>query len=105
MIEQALDVIMRGSSGIHAVTGYLRIPTLTRTRYLRAVRQLDAIVFELISRGREKIKEGADGAVKDLLTLLFLARDEDGSMMTDQHLRDEVITLLLAGRTPSLGRV
>jgi cytochrome P450 len=97
VIEQALDVIMRGSSGIHAVTGYLHIPTLTRTRYLRAVRQLDAVVFELISRGREKIKEDAGGAVKDLLTLLLLARDEDGSTMTDQQLRDEVITLLLAG--------
>jgi cytochrome P450 len=97
VIEQTLDVIMRGSSGIHVVTGYLRIPTPTRTRYLRAVRQLDAVVFELISRGREKIKEDAGGAVKNLLTLLLLARDEDGSMMTDQQLRDEVITLLLAG--------
>lgn len=97
VIGQALDVIMRGSSGIHAVTGYLRIPTPTRTRYHRAVRQLDAIVFELISRGKEKIKEDAGSSVKDLLTLLLLARDEDGSMMTDQQLRDEVITLLLAG--------
>ncbi len=97
VIEQALDVIMRGSSGIHVVTGYLRIPTPTRSRYLRAVRQLDAVVFELISRGRERLKEDGSGAVKDLLTLLLLARDEDGGMMTDQQLRDEVITLLLAG--------
>lgn len=97
VIEQALDVIMRGSSGIYTVTRYLHIPTLTQNRYLRAVRQLDAVVFELISRGKEKIKEGADGAAKDLLTLLLLARDEQGCMMTDQQLRDEVITLLLAG--------
>jgi cytochrome P450 len=95
-IEQALDVIMRGSSGIHAVIGYLRIPTPTRTRYLRAVRQLDAIVFELISRGRETIKEDV-GGLKGLLTLLLQARDEEGSIMTDEQLRDEVITLLLAG--------
>ena len=97
VIEQSLDVIMRGSSGIHAVTGYLRIPTPTRTRYHRAVRQLNAVVFELISRGREKIKGDANRGAKDLLTLLLLARDEDGSVMTDQQLRDEVITLLLAG--------
>jgi hypothetical protein len=80
VIEQALDVIMRGSSGIHVVTRYLRIPTLTRSRYLRAVRQLDAVVFELIARGREKITEDSGDSVKDLLTLLLLARDEDGSM-------------------------
>jgi cytochrome P450 len=97
VIEQTLDVIMRGSSGIHVVTRYLRIPTLTRSRYLRAVRQLDTVVFELIARGRKKIKEHAGGGVKDLLTLLLLARDDDGGMMTDQQLRDEVITLLLAG--------
>lgn len=97
VIEQALDVIMRGSSGIHAVAGYLRIPTLTRIRYHRAVRQLDAIVFELISRGRERIKGNASGSAKDLLTLLLVAQDEDGGVMSDQQLRDEVITLLLAG--------
>jgi cytochrome P450 len=96
VIEQALDVIMRGSSGIHTVLAYLRIPTPTRTRYLRAVRQLDAIVFDLISRGREKIKEDASG-VKSLLTLLLQAQDEEGSIITDEQLRDEVITLLLAG--------
>ena len=32
-----------------------------------------------------------------MLTLLLVARDEDGTMMTDPQLRDEVITLLLAG--------
>ena len=49
MIEQALDVVMRGSSGIHVVTGYLHIPTLTQTRYLRAVRQLENDSFRVDS--------------------------------------------------------
>jgi cytochrome P450 len=75
VIEPLLEVIMRGSSGIHVVTAYLRIPTLTRRRYLCGLRQLDTVVFELISRGREKIKENAGGAAKDLLTLLLLPRD------------------------------
>jgi cytochrome P450 len=97
VIEHALNVIMRGSYGIQVATRYWRIPSLTRTRYLRAVRQLDAVVYELISRGRKKINEDPRGANKDLLTLLLLARDEDGSMMTDQQLRDEIIAFLLAG--------
>lgn len=96
-IEQALDVVMRGSSGIHAVAGLLHIPTPARVRLLRAVRRLDAVVFELIARGRQRIKEGAQTHVKDLLTLLILAQDDDGNKMTDQQLRDEIITLLLAG--------
>jgi cytochrome P450 len=56
----------------------------------------------LIARGREKLKSagaaGPDGNnAKDLLTLLLTARDDEGNSMSDQQLRDEVITLLLAG--------
>lgn len=99
VIEWALDSVMRNSSGIHGVLGFLRIPTPRRANYLRAVSELDRIVYDLIARGREKLQHSGapiDGA-KDLLTLLLLARDEDGARMTDQQLRDEVITLLLAG--------
>jgi cytochrome P450 len=57
------------------------------------------VVYELIALGRERLTRvaGEANVPKDLLTLLLLARDEEGSMMTDQQLRDEVITLLLAG--------
>ena len=33
----------------------------------------------------------------DILSLLLLARDEDGQPMGDEELRDELVTLLLAG--------
>ncbi len=33
----------------------------------------------------------------DILSLLLLARDEQGEAMTDGELRDELVTLLLAG--------
>jgi cytochrome P450 len=70
------------------------------------VREIDRVVYALIARGREKLTSGegrtvnaeqAAGSAKDLLTLLLTARDEDGNSMSDQQLRDEVITLLLAG--------
>jgi len=77
---------------------FLHIPTPAHARYLRAVRELDGVVYELIRRGKDKLRCEADaGGPKDLLTLLLMARDEDGSAMTDQQLRDEVLTLLVGG--------
>src|SRR5216684_3845566 len=107
VIEPALDAIMVSSSGFHSIAFFLGLPTLTRARHFRAVREIDRVVYALIARGREKLKSGEGrtanaeqqtvGGAKDLLTLLLTARDDDGNSMSDQQLRDEVITLLLAG--------
>jgi cytochrome P450 len=59
----------------------------------KAVKMLDEIVYRLIAEGRNR---GTDKG--DVLSILLLARDEeDGSGLTDQQVRDEVMTLLLAG--------
>ena len=99
IIERALDVIMQMASGFNAVLSYLRVPTPLRRRYFRAVNALDGVVYELIALGRERVKRGSGekAGAHDLLTMLLMARDDDGNAMTDQQLRDEVITLLLAG--------
>src|SRR6266446_7180581 len=107
VIEPALDAIMVSSSGFHSIAFFLGIPTPTRARHFRAVREIDRVVYALIARGREKLKSSSGrvadaerqtaGGAKDLLTLLLTARDDDGNSMSDQQLRDEVITLLLAG--------
>jgi cytochrome P450 len=102
VIEPALEAIMASSTGFNSIAFFLRIPTPTRKRHFLAVEKLNEIVYALIAKGREKLKsagaaaENAAGA-KDLLTLLLTARDDDGNSMSDQQLRDEVITLLLAG--------
>ena len=67
------------------------IPTPGNLRMRRAVRRLDAILYGFIHERRR------DGACGDLLSLLLEARDEDGSRMTDKQLRDEAMTLFLAG--------
>ncbi len=55
---------------------------------------LDAVIYEELARRREE----ADLAERtDILSLLMQARDEDGQAMTDGELRDELVTLLLAG--------
>jgi cytochrome P450 len=69
-----------------------RLPTPGHRRYFNAVSRLDQIVFRIIAeRRRSKLDEG------DLLSMLLQAQDEDGSQMTDAQLRDEVMTLFLAG--------
>jgi cytochrome P450 len=111
IIEPALEAIMVSSSGFNSIAFYLRVPTPSRKLHFLAVQKLNEIVYSLIARGREKLEaEGsvanadqsapavqAAGGAKDLLTLLLTARDDDGNSMSDQQLRDEVITLLLAG--------
>jgi cytochrome P450 len=60
----------------------------------RGLDHLDAVIYEEIARRREQ----SDLAQRaDILSLLMLARDEDGQAMTDAELRDELVTLLLAG--------
>jgi cytochrome P450 len=69
-----------------------RLPTPGHRRYFRAVSEIDRIVFRIIA---ERRASGYDQG--DLLSMLLQAQDEDGSQMNDVQLRDEVMTLFLAG--------
>ncbi|HEX3184836.1 MAG TPA: cytochrome P450 [Pyrinomonadaceae bacterium] len=69
-----------------------RLPTPGHRRYFNAVSEIDRIVFRIIA---ERRASGSDEG--DLLSMLLEAQDEDGSQMTDAQLRDEVMTLFLAG--------
>ncbi len=60
----------------------------------RALERLDAVIYDELARRRELEDLRERG---DILSLLLLARDEDGRGMTDSELRDELVTLLLAG--------
>jgi cytochrome P450 len=68
------------------------VPTPTNLRMERAIRQIEKVLYRMIA---EKRASGRDSG--DLLSMLLAAQDEDGSRMTDQQLRDEAITLFLAG--------
>ncbi len=77
-----------------------RLPTPNTLRYRRAIGELDLIVYGIIAQRRDRSAGSAaarDTARDDLLARLLAAQDEDGSRMSDQQLRDECITLLLAG--------
>jgi cytochrome P450 len=62
--------------------------------FRRQLAEVDRPILTEIARRRE----AADlGDRKDILSLLLLARHEDGTALTDRELRDELLTLLVAG--------
>jgi cytochrome P450 len=93
-IAGALNTFMElGSRGRMLLPPILRLlPTADNFRYRRAARQLDDIVYGLIHRRR------SDGEIADdLLSGLLQAQAIGRRAMSDEQLRDEVMTLLLAG--------
>lgn len=68
------------------------VPTPENLRYRAALRRLYGIVDGIIQQRRV-----AGGDTGDLLSMLLQVQDEDGSRMSDQQLRDEALTLMLAG--------
>lgn len=69
-----------------------RLPTPDHRRYFNSVSEIDRIVFRIIA---ERRASGSDEG--DLLSMLLQAKDDDGSRMSDAQLRDEMMTLFLAG--------
>lgn len=61
-------------------------------RYYTAIDELDTVVHEIIEERRQSDDNGAD-----VVSMLLDATDENGRGMTDNQLRDEVLTLLIAG--------
>lgn len=71
----------------------LWIPTPGNRRLKRHIRRLNGILQELIEQRRASSTAGGD-----FLSLLIRARDEgDGSSLSDKQMRDEVMTMFLAG--------
>jgi cytochrome P450 len=63
----------------------------------RALRAADESIYGMIARARASA-DGAPGEQRtDILSMLLAAVDESGRPMTDEELRDELMTLLLAG--------
>jgi len=71
-----------------------KLPLPSMRRFDKARARLDSTIYGLI---HERRKSGLDTG--DLLSMLLLTQDEetDGAGMTDQQVRDEALTLFLAG--------
>ena len=68
------------------------VPTPANRRLRASTRKVDAVILGVIEARR---RSGAQA--NDLLSLLVRARDEDGGGMSDAQVRDEAMTLFLAG--------
>jgi cytochrome P450 len=93
-IGKALSVGMEEFVRLTSVSFFIPnwLLLLGRRRFRRALRELEAVVYRIIRERRASTKDSGD-----LLSLLLQAREEDGSGLSDKELRDEVMTLLLAG--------
>ncbi|GAB4201181.1 MAG: cytochrome P450 [Roseiflexaceae bacterium] len=93
-VGEALGVVMDVSAETLGKPFQLpyHIPTPTNRRFVAAVRRLEAVITRMLNERR-----ASDADTGDLLSMLLHARDEDGSRMDDRQLRDELITLFLAG--------
>lgn len=70
-------------------------------RYIRNRDRFDALIYAEIADRRTEIAAGVDiGDRSDLLTMLLESRDTDDRPMTDQELRDNLVTMLLAAVQP-----
>ncbi len=102
--EVAEDVATVGRSGAELSRYFERLysglrffvpdwfPTPGNVRRAAAVRKLDAIVFRIMDEHRRTREDRGD-----LLSMLLYAQDEHGRRLTDAQLRDELMTLMLAG--------
>ena len=69
------------------------LPTPANVRARRAIRRLNQVVYRMIAARRQSAEDRGD-----LLSILLHAQDaDDGTGMTDQQVRDEVMTLFMAG--------
>jgi cytochrome P450 len=102
-VESDADEVGRSMAEVMALFGYLmlpfseyleKLPLPPQRRFRRARARLDAIIYRIIE---ERRRSGADRG--DLLSTLLLAMDEEGDRegMTNEQLRDEAMTIFLAG--------
>ncbi len=98
---EADDVKKRLTYLMHYAEQQLRIPfhvpfewrTPRNNRVRKAIAGLDKIIYGMIAERR-----ASESDVGDLLSMLLMARDEDdGTGMTDKQVRDEAMTIFLAG--------
>lgn len=91
---QALGVVMEHAQGIGSMLGVPSwIPSPRNRRFRAAMRTLDTLVLDIIETRRK-----ADDPGNDLLGAFMAGSDDaSGEGMSDKQLRDEVMTMTLAG--------
>lgn len=75
-----------------------RLPTPRMRKFFAAKARLDEVIGSLVRERRAGAAASSDQTQgSDLLSMLLHAKDVDGSSMNDAQLRDEIMTIFLAG--------
>ena len=98
-LRRALERMLAGTTPPWRFLGLLLAQRLAPSvrgwrRASPLMRRVDRLLFAEIARRRNELA-GADR--DDILSLLISARDERGEPLSDEHLRDELMTMLVAG--------
>ena len=92
-IGETLDVLLQIAANFgRTILVPLWVPSPRNIRAKLGIKRLEKVIYRIIA---ERRAGGRDTG--DLLSILLHAQDEDGSHMNDRQLRDETITLFLAG--------
>lgn len=92
-VGESLAIVMNHfMSPMRWIPAFDYLPLPSSRRFWRAIRRIDEITYRII---RARRASGQDTG--DLVSRLLAARDDEGHGMTDRQLRDEVVTLILAG--------
>ncbi|MHC3437645.1 cytochrome P450 [Natrialbaceae archaeon A-gly3] len=90
-IGHALEEFMVASESLSHLALPPSIPTPSRRKIARAREEIDAVVYELVERRRREPTE------RDVISELLEVTDDHGRGLSTAEIRDEVVTLLLAG--------
>lgn len=89
-VAESLGVVMSYQEGLSADLLPVDVPTPGKIKLQRAIDDLEAVVYRII---HERARNPGDDVVSRMLS----AEDESGESMSREQIRDEVMTLLLAG--------
>jgi cytochrome P450 len=102
-LSQLRDAVEGALAGVRSLPRVIAMVLVMRDlgprspwgRFRIAVERFDALLYDLLRRRR------ADPGERSVLALLLSQRDEDGNPPSDQHLRDQLVALLMGGHDSS----
>lgn len=92
-VGETLDILLHIAANFgRTILVPLWVPTPRNIRAKLGIKRLEKVIYRIIADRRASGRDTGD-----LLSILLQAQDEDGAHMNDRQLRDETITLFLAG--------
>ena len=92
-VGETLDVLLQIAANFgRTILVPLWVPSPRNIRAKLGIKRLEKVIYRIIADRRASGRDTGD-----LLSILLQAQDEDGGHMDDRQLRDETITLFLAG--------